>query len=308
MIHAFPKIFTVGTDYIRDLFNEDVEITEKIDGSQFVFGKVNGELYMRSKGKEIIADAPDKMFSLAVDYVLSIKEKIPNNTVFYCEYLKSPRHNVLAYKRTPTNNLILFGVSSEGGTFISEYYNLTSFAKMVDVEVVPLLFKGRVEDKISLLSLLETESVLGGTKIEGFVVKNYSRPFLLGGQPIPLMAGKFVSEKFKEKHKTNWGKEHTDKGKWELFIESYRTEARWLKSIQHLRDNGELENAPKDIGKLLIAIRKDIEEEEKEEIKNFLWSCFKDGLLRKAVAGFPEWYKEKLLDNSFKKEVPNEEG
>ena len=49
-ISAFPKIFAIGTDYIKDLFNGPVEITEKIDGSMFVFGKVDGELFMRSKG------------------------------------------------------------------------------------------------------------------------------------------------------------------------------------------------------------------------------------------------------------------
>jgi len=49
MISAFPKIFTLGTDYISDIFKEEVEITEKIDGSQISFGKIEGELYMRSK-------------------------------------------------------------------------------------------------------------------------------------------------------------------------------------------------------------------------------------------------------------------
>ena len=34
MIQAYTKIFAIGTDYIRDIFNEEVEISEKIDGSQ----------------------------------------------------------------------------------------------------------------------------------------------------------------------------------------------------------------------------------------------------------------------------------
>jgi hypothetical protein len=52
MIKAFPKIFAIGQDYIKDIFDGEVEVTEKIDGSQFVFGKLAGELYFRSKGKQ----------------------------------------------------------------------------------------------------------------------------------------------------------------------------------------------------------------------------------------------------------------
>lgn len=31
---AFPKIFSLGTNYIQDIFKEEVEVTEKVDGSQ----------------------------------------------------------------------------------------------------------------------------------------------------------------------------------------------------------------------------------------------------------------------------------
>ena len=299
MIHAFPKIFAIGTVYIKDIFKEEVEITEKIDGSQFNFGKIDGELFMRSKGKQIFPDAPEKMFTLAVNYVLSIQDKIPNNTTYYCEYLNKPKHNVLTYERVPINNLILFGVSDTSSAFISNYENLVESAVNLSIEFVPRIFSGKIDDPQTLLKFLETDSILGNTKVEGIIIKNYKRPFLLGGMPIPLMMGKYVSEKFKEKHDKNWGKENTSKGKWQLFVESYRTEARWLKTVQHLRDNGELKNSPRDIGKLIIGVKEDIKDEETEIIKNFLWKEFSGELLRKSTAGLPEWYKKYLLKNSF---------
>ena len=40
---------------------------EKVDGSQFSFGRFDGELRVRSKGKEMVVDAPEKMFQRAVD-------------------------------------------------------------------------------------------------------------------------------------------------------------------------------------------------------------------------------------------------
>ena len=111
MIGAFPKIFAIGSDYICDIFKEEVEITEKVDGSQFCFGKLDGETFMRSKGKQQFVESPDKMFKEGVDYIWSIQERIPEGMAFYCEYLKKPKHNVLAYDRVPKNNLILSGAS-----------------------------------------------------------------------------------------------------------------------------------------------------------------------------------------------------
>ena len=297
MIMAFPKIFTLGQDYISDIFKGEVEITEKIDGSQMVFGKIDGELHIRSKGAIIYKENPQKMFKKGVDYILSIEDKLPNNVVYYCEYLDNPKHNTLKYNRVPLNHLILFGIEYfKENKFISDYINLVNYS--YTIETVPLLYRGEVKDITEIHKLLDTESVLGGTKIEGFVVKNYNQPFLLGGQPIPLMAGKYVSEKFKETHKDSWSKENTGKGKWELFKEGFRTEARWLKSIQHLKESGELENSPRDIGKLIKAIQQDITEEEKENIKNFLWREFGQETLRHSMRGFPEWYKEYLLKQS----------
>ena len=135
---------------------------------------------------------------------------------------------------------------------------------------------------------------MGKTKIEGFVVKNYKQAFLLGGQPIPLMAGKYVSEKFKEVNRSIWKTENRI-NRWKLFMEGYRTEARWLKSIQHLQEKNELENSPKDIGKLIEEIRNDITSEEKEIIKEFLWKEYSQELLREATKGLPEWYKKYLI-------------
>lgn len=296
-IKSFPKIFALGTDYVSSIADNEVEITEKIDGSQFAFGKIDGNLMTRSKGCMIFEGEDNKMFNKATDYVRSIEHKIPDNTIFYCEYLQKPKHNALEYERTPKNNLILFGVCDETDKFISEYDELLKFGELLDIEVVPLLYKGMIELKnIEFFdSLLKRKSVLGKADIEGFVVKNYDQPFLLGGQPIPLMSGKYVSENFKEVHRNTWKVENESKSKWELFMEGYKTEARWLKSVQHLQDKNELDNSPKDIGKLIEEIKNDITNEEKEVIKDFLWKEYSGELLRKSTNGFPEWYKRYLI-------------
>lgn len=297
--NSFPKIFTLGQPYILDIFKDEVEITEKVDGSQFAFGILDGQLRFRSKGREFVE--PDALFNVAHQQVLDISNRLLPNTLYYGEYLKTPKHNVLKYDRVPERNIALFGAYEyETGRF-KDYNALCIEAVGLGMDVVPILFQGRVNSIEQIEYLLEKDSFLGGAKIEGFVVKNYLQHPIVGGAPLPLAAGKFVSEKFKEVHKATWKGEHTPKGNWDSYVRGYRTEARWNKSIQHALESGTLLNGPQDIGPLIRAINKDIEEECKEEIKEKLWELFRADLLRTATQGFPEWYKEQLL----KKAVDN---
>jgi len=297
---AYPKIFAIGTDYIRDIFKDAVIVEEKIDGSQIGFGKLNGNLYIRSKGKQLFYESPEKMFQNGIDYLFTIQDRLPEGVMFYGEYLQKPKHNTLKYDRIPQNHIALFGAMKfPEQKFIDDREWLHSISINLELDIVPQLFCGVISNINELNKLLECESYLGGVHIEGIVVKNYKQPFLLGGQPIPIMCGKYVSEKFKEVHRSGWGKENTGKGKWETFVESFRTEARWEKAIQHLRDNGELKETPQDIGNLIKEVNSDIIAEEKENIKEFLWNNFYKDILRKATTGFPEWYKQKLMEKSF---------
>lgn len=296
MIKSFPKIFQIGQRYIVDIFDGEVEITEKIDGSQFNFGKINGELFCRSKGCEQIIDAPDKMFKIATEYVLSVKDKIKDNTIYHCEYLNKPKHNVLCYNRVPKNNLIMFGVSTSSEEFIRNYKEC---ADGLDLETVPIIFKGTIKNVEELLEMLNNKSILGEVDIEGIVVKNYNKDLIVGDRPIPIMCGKYVSEKFKEVHQSKRKGEHTSKGKWEIIKESFRTEARWSKAVAHLRDDGKLEQSPRDIGNLMKEVKRDIIDEEKENIKNHLWKEFGEEVLRSSIRGLPEWYKQELVKNNF---------
>ena len=86
------------------------------------------------------------------------------------------------------------------------------------------------------------------------------------------------------------------------FIESFRTEGRMRKAMQHLRERGLLTESLKDIGPLIVEVKKDIREEETQTIKDFLYKQFIEQIERKAVAGLPEWYKDILLKGAFNEE------
>jgi len=197
---------------------------------------------------------------------------------------------------------MLFGVKI-GENFVSDYEKLKWYAEHLEIDVAPLLFKGSFEDDKQvnyekLKSIItQTVSYLGGPLIEGIVIKNYNQD-VTKGYPQGICIGKFVREEFKEKLHKEW-KTISEKSKLEDFIEGFRTEARWIKAIGHLREKGELENAPKDIGKLLKEIQIDMIGEEKEFIKDSLYKLFIDNIKRKSIAGFPEFYKDYLMKKQF---------
>ena len=297
MIPAFPKIFTLGHRATENIFNGVVEITEKIDGSQLSFGNINGELKMRSKGVEIFPDTCDNMFKLGVEYVLSLYDKLRINVVYHGEYLQKPKHNTLTYARVPKNNFMLFGLRDIERDYFSSYWkDLAEAAKDLGCEPIPLI--EQIELNYSnyydyCMTCLKRQSVLGGTEIEGIVVKNYAHDMLIGGQYIPITCGKFVSEAFKEKHKVSWSS--SNPGNMQKLANAISTEPRWEKAVQTLRDRGELVDDVKDIGPLLKCLNQDVIEEELDEIKDMLWDIFRKEVMRHVSRGLPEWYKERLL-------------
>ena len=298
MIKGFPKIFHLGDKRTENIFDDPVEVTEKIDGSQFNFGAVNGVLYMRSKGAEVHLNDNNKMFRQAAEFATKCFEdgKLPEGVVFHGEYLQRPKHNTLAYSRIPRNHFALYGVTFPDGP-LGSWNELAEWAEDLDCDLVPLIYQGNV-NKGKLTELQNTvnkESYFGGALREGFVVKNYHKDLLVGGQYIPIMMCKYVSEQFKEKHKINW--KEANPSPLERIAASYTAEGRWIKAIQRRRELGELEGTPRDIGPLLKYINEDILEEEEDNIKDMLWKEFRKDIMRLAVKGFPEWYKKQLMEN-----------
>lgn len=309
-ITRFPKMFALGKSYVRDIFDGPVEITEKVDGSQFVFGwDHDGTLQVRSKGKEMAVDAPEKMFSLAVDYVANLPLSYTGVTC-YCEYLRKPKHNTLEYDRVPKNNLALFGVSIHNSVcdetiFVSDHEGLSGWADDLGIDVVPLLGIGEFTPETAIALLDNEKSGFGDMPPEGIVVKNYRKHLIIGeaDRVYPIMAAKYVTEKFKEQHTKGWGENGTPRNRYDMYVESFRTEARWQKAVQHLQETGEFEADPKVIGRLVKRVQEDIREEEQEAIRAFLYQEFSPAIYRKSTAGLPEWFKKNLALGAYESEA-----
>jgi hypothetical protein len=298
--HSYNSIYNLGHRALTELFSDNVLVEEKIDGSQFSFGKFIFEdgnvcTKCRSKGCEINVDYPEKMFNKAVENIKPLDLKI--GWTYRSEYLQKAKHNTLAYDRTPEKNLIIFDIATDEECYLS-YDDKVAEAKRIGLEVVPNLYFGKINDPRFVLDFLSMQSILGGQKIEGVVIKNYNR---FGPDKKTLM-GKYVSEAFKEVHNCEWKKENPAIGDIvDNLISKYKTPARWQKAVQHLKENGLLTGSPKDIGILMKEVQIDIEKECIDEIKDSLYNWAKSRLLRSCVHGLPEWYKEQLLKLQFEK-------
>lgn len=298
MLPGYGKIFTMGHAAIKEIFLDDVLVEEKVDGSQFSFGISNGELFCRSKGKQLVIDAPEKMFNLAVETIKELAPKLMDGVIYRGEYLNKPKHNVLAYGRIPNKNIIIFDIELPGQNFMT-YEGKCIEAERLGLEVVPKMFEGKIEDITDLYKILEMQSILGGQKVEGFVVKNYNR----FGKDGKVLLGKYVSEAFKEVHSHDWKTSNPSNGDIiEKIVEKYKTPSRWNKAVQHLKERGELTSTPKDIGPLMKETQKDIREECMEEIKEELFKYAWDKIERRLTGGLPEWYKRELLKSQFDNE------
>lgn len=294
-LYSYPKVYNLGHGAIQDIFKDPVLIEEKLDGSQFSFGVFNGVLRCKSKNQELNIDSPVSMFEKAVETAKRLQPLLTDGWTYRTEYLQKKKHNVIMYDRVPKQYIALYDVNTGQEKYLSHLKKFSE-AEKLNLEIVPFFGFMQINDVDSLSRLLDRDSFLGGAKIEGIVIKNYSR-FAKDGK---ALLGKWVSEVFKERHNKEWKK--VNKSTTDIITEIsnyFKTDASWQKSIQHLRDEGKLENSPTDIGSLIKEVQQDIKAENEDEIKSLLFTYAWPHIKRQIVKGLPEWYKQKLLDKVF---------
>lgn len=299
--HSYPSIFNLGHRAIANLLSGPVNVEEKIDGSQFSFGITeDGEIKVRSKGAQLHPDAPEKMFTAAVATVKELAPVLHPGWTYRSEYLAKPKHNTLAYDRIPRRNIIIFDINIGEESYLS-YQEKAADSEHIGLECVPLIYSGVVASVEQFRAFIERESILGGQKVEGVVVKPAA--YNLFGLDKKVLMGKFVSEAFKEVHGGEWRAANpTPTDIIDQIALDLKTPARWNKAVQRLAESGRLEGSPRDIGALIKEVPADIEKECTEEIKERLYRFAWPHIRRKVTAGLPEWYKDELLKRQFETE------
>jgi hypothetical protein len=291
--HSYPSIYNLGHAALAELLDGAVVVEEKVDGSQFSFGRFGGELRVRSKGQQLDPRVPERMFAIAIEVAASLDCR--DGWTYRAEYLQKPRHNGLAYDRVPAKHLIVFDINPAQERYLS-YAEKAAEAARLGLETVPCLHDGPLDSLAVTRKLLERTSVLGGAKIEGVVVKNYAK----FGPDRKALMGKHVSEAFKEVQAKAW--RQSNPGRTDILehlLSRYTSEARWAKAVQHLREAGKLEGSPRDIAILMQEVQDDILRECRDEIAETAFKWVWEKTRRKYAAGLPQWYKDQLLAAQF---------
>lgn len=294
-INSFSSVIALGHRMSQNIMDGNITVEEKVDGSQISFSVINGELFIRSKGQMLILDEPEGMFKMGVENIKTIKDLLVPNWIYRGEYLNKPKHNTLCYNRIPEKNIIIYDIDTLNQCYL-DYEAKSKEAKRLGLEVVPLFYHGDAKG-FEIGGLLDTESVLGGCKIEGVVIKNYEK----FSQDKKTLMAKIVRDDFKEKHEKEWKKSNMPIGDIiSLLGQELKTEARWEKAYQHLKEQGQITGTLKDIGLLIKEVPNDILKEETDYIKDRLFNHAKETIMRIVKAGLPEWYKEKRLNKEGK--------
>jgi hypothetical protein len=320
---SYPSLYNLGHRILRNLLTVDLVVEEKVDGSQFSFGKFTVEpgyaeadsieidgktwaLKIRSRGAIMNFHTPPAMFRLAVETVIRLGEALTPDWTYRGEVLAKPKHNSLAYDRVPAGNVILFDVQTGDQEFLS-YEDKAQEALRLGLEVVPRLYQGRITSLEEFRRFLASDSILGGQKVEGVVIKQVAPTLFCPDKKV--LIGKFVSESFKEVHRQAWKDENPGQNDILSRLEGmFKTQARWQKAVIHGKEAGLVTGTPKDIGPLIRLVAPDVQTECEDEIKEALFKWAWPHLSRRLVIGFAEWYKEQLLQEQFESGSPEQEG
>lgn len=290
---SYPKVYSVGDARVEGLLKGPVVVTEKIDGSQFSFGMLEGGLVIHSHHADITnVDLPYGMFTDAIRWVRDNKEKLKVGYIYRGEVVYRPKHNILTYNRTPKNNIIIFDINADPSGYMG-YSDVVYEAQRLGLETVPLFYYGTIQGAGDLKNLLSAKpSILGGS-VEGCVVKNY-RAYNGDGH---VLMGKYVTDAFKE-IKTSImpvpGESWLDS-----LVRRYKTEARWSKAVIHLYEQGRLSWVAQDIPALMEETERDLKEECSAAIAKDLLDHWWREISSKVRSGLPDWYLKQLADKAF---------
>lgn len=143
-------------EFINLIRDEELIIYEDIQGSKIWVNYVNDTWLIRPKSinqtpLNLIDMAVQKYYAKAYAYLLSLSTEVTDllrpNIYFCFEYFPDEQPAHIKYERIPKNNLILTSICKYGKQYINDFNQLKVYANLFNVETLPLIYKGRLDDK-----------------------------------------------------------------------------------------------------------------------------------------------------------------
>ena len=203
----YPKIYYVGSKHTEGFFSPDardneIVIEEKMDGANFRFGVIDGQLRVGSRHRDLTSVIrPDgsvdpniaNQFSRAIEYVLQRKDLLHPGYVYFAEYMIP---HTLDYDWDHIPLLLGFDVlDTSTGRFLDYDAKIRAF-RSANIIPVPLVWRGPLRDfTLSAYQNIPRSRYRNGSA-EGLVIKDYSRQFFV----------KIVAPEFREENKKVFGR------------------------------------------------------------------------------------------------------
>lgn len=159
MISLQNILGTKGQEFLDNLLNKEVIVSEKLNASTLSFQKkqtsemdMNRKLtFYKGSGtnkKEItIADrVMTTFYSSGMTYISNLSnliiDRIPANWTFVCKYFPNHQPSFINYSILPKNNLVLSCIITSGGVKLEDVDDLRSWAELFDIAYQEPVFRG----------------------------------------------------------------------------------------------------------------------------------------------------------------------
>ena len=299
----YPKVLHIGAPLVATVFYEEVELSEKVDGSQCRIELTDESVMVGSKNQGI---ADPGMFEIAHEQGERIHSEtdwrtLGDHVTLFCEFLETPKHNTIKYDRVPLNHLYLFGAML--GTDHMVTGGLIEMAKHLVIDPPNILDCKLIESAEELKEFMTRESYLGGSTVEGVVIKNYNRTY----DPLQVhsqefigypMTAKYVNKDFTAANAKQWNTISRKTGV-DAIIERFFIGDRFNKAIQHVREEGNITYMKKDLQYLIPEFFDDLMDEKKEAMTNMIMGEVFKVIKRRASHYVVQSYIEYLTERQF---------
>jgi len=159
--HLRDVLSKQGEDVIIKLLNEYTTINEKLDGSAFCFEKQVDESFLFFKRNQdepinLIDRTLVKYYEEPINHIeslsQSVKDMIPYNWRFGCEYFSNNTPHEIHYEELPQNKLILSYIHVKNASdkllrTIQDKEELNEWADDLQISRPPIIFQGVLNDK-----------------------------------------------------------------------------------------------------------------------------------------------------------------